>query len=112
VRDHYFAPGIFAEDVRWIARCAVRARADDPAVPASPAPPGDPIECAPSGQDDMKAKPKPRPRRAAGSAGTRRRRGPGTALRRYKRPALVWEAVVPAVKFRRDGPWELGSALE
>jgi hypothetical protein len=57
-------------------------------------------------------KPKPRPKRSSGSTEAKRRRGPGAALRRYKRPSPGWEPVVPAVKFRRDGPWELGSALE
>lgn len=110
VRDHYFAPGIFAEDVRWIARRARRTRDD-----ACPDEPAEDASVALStsggiGHDDMKSKPKPKRTAVQGAAKTRR--GPAPSARRFKRPPLVWEPVVPAVKFRRDGPWELGSGLE
>lgn len=81
MRDHYFAPGIFAEDVRWIARRAHRVHGDA----GSGGPQAD--ASVDSSQDDMKRKSKP------------------------KQPS-GWEPVVPAVPFRRDGPWELGPALE
>jgi hypothetical protein len=63
-----------------------------------------------AGQDDMK--PKSKSKRASGAAGTKRRRRPGSSAKRFKRPLPAWEVAVPAVPFRRDGPWELGAALE
>lgn len=111
MRDHFFAPGIFAEDVRWIARLAQRNRSEAGLCEADDEPPIHRIApVVATGHDDMK--PKSKSKRAAGAAGAKRRRRPGASAKRFKRPLPAWEVAVPAVPFRRDGPWELGAALE